>query len=325
MATFKLATEFSDRVDMEYLKVEMQTIPIMLKMSYRGLLIDQQMRQEVEDKLREQVNFYLSVCEELGFNPGSPLQVAYILAKRGAYSVFTKLPFTNRQKTRLSTNEETLLKMDDPIANVILDYRRYSKLLSTYIEPWSHDSRAYTRFHLDAITGRPSSTERNMQNIPGKVRKDGTPYPVNCRGILLPDTGTWTDTDFSQVEPRVLAYLSGDKEMSYILSQPKYLPDGSKNPAADIHGQAAEFMGINRKLGKIINLAMTYGATDQTIMETAQLRDMSIARRLREAWGRKFPEAWDWIEAVQNESVRTGRLTQYLAETSDYLTRKRSL
>ena len=307
LATYKLYQDFWARVDQDYVATEMQVIPICIEMSNRGLKIDQKMRAEVEVQLQEQADFYLSLCEGEGFNPGSPQQVAYMLAKRGAYKVFHKLPFTRNYKKRsLSTAVEILEEMDDPLASIVLAYRGYSKLLSTYIRPWAGEERATTRFHLDAITGRPSSTDRNMQNIPGKFRKDGTEYPVNCRGILVPDNEVWTDVDWEQLEPRCLSYLADDKEMQHIFSLPKYLPDGSRNLEADIHYQVGEFMGIPRRLGKTINLAMTYGATDETLMEESGIKNRDRVRQLKVMWGRKFPQAMDWIDSRQEDALRTG-------------------
>ncbi|KKN74181.1 hypothetical protein LCGC14_0392670 [marine sediment metagenome] len=305
-ATLQLYHELWEDTNKEYLATEMQVIPICIDMSYRGLLIDQNMRQIVEDILQEQSDYYLGLCEEEGFLPSSAQQVAWTLGDRGAYSVFRRLPYTNWKKTQLSTSKETLKKMDDPLAGIVLQYREYAKLNSTYIKPWAHDERAYTRFHLDAITGRPSSTDRNMQNIPGKFRKDGSKYPVNCRGVLLPDSGTWTDVDWEQLEPRVLAYLSEDKEMQHIFSLPKYNPDGSKNEDADIHLQVAMFMGVVRRLGKLTNLAMTYGATDETLAEQLGIKDIGRIRQLKDMWGRKFPQAMDWIDSRQEDALRTG-------------------
>jgi len=247
------------------------------------------------------------MCEDIGFNPGSPQQVAYVLATRKAYSIFSKLPFTKgRGRRNLSSAKKVLEMMDDPLASIVLQYRGNAKLLNTYIKPWSHDERAYTHFHLDAITGRPSSTDRNMQNIPGKFRKDGSMYPHNCRGILLPDNGIWTDVDWEQLEPRVLAYLSGDKEMQHIFSLPKYNPDGTRNEDADIHLQVAIFMDVARRLGKLTNLAMTYGATDETLMEHLGIRSIGRVRQLRDMWGKKFPQAMDWIDSRQDNALRTG-------------------
>jgi len=305
-ACLKLFYELYEDTNMGYLNVEMQLIPIMIEMSNKGLLIDQEMRQHVEDELSEQVKYYIGLCQEVGFSPSSPQQIAYMLAKRGAYSGFRRLPFTKGRRGNLSTEVKVLKQMDDPLASIVLKYRASSYLLSHYIKPWARDERAYTRFHLNAITGRPSSTDRNMQNIPGKFRKDGSKYEFNCRGILLPDSGVWTDMDWQQLEPRVLAYLSGDKEMQHIFSLPKYKPDGSRNEEADIHLQVAVFMGVERRMGKLINLAMSYGATDITLMEHSGIKNVNRVRQLREMWGKKFPQAIDWIDSRQEDALRTG-------------------
>lgn len=312
-ATYMVYNKLHQQVDANYLAVEMAIIPICINMSNRGLKLDQTKRKQIELELTDWANYYRNICDEVGFNPGSNQQVSYMLAKRGAYNVFHKLPFTNRKRTMLSTAEETLKKMNDPLATVVLQYREYAKLLSTYIEPWSHSDRAYTLFHLDAITGRPSSTGahtgieyRNMQNVPGKFRKDGSAYPVNCRACFEPDSGMWTDVDWEQLEPKCLAYLSGDHEMARIFAQPKRNPDGSRNPEGDIHLQVAMFMNIERKLGKTINLAMTYGATDETLMEQSGIMNKSRVATLRYQWGNKFPEAMAWIESRQEDALRTG-------------------
>ena len=310
MATLKLYHIFFPQMNHAYYDAELATYPIMLEMSERGILLDQDERERIECCLEEDLSKAEQSCADIAaFNPGSPQQVSYVLAERGAYGVFTRLPFTRdkfgRRTTKLSSDASVLEAMDDPLAALILSYRQKKKLLGTYIKPWAGEERARCRYHLEAATGRPSSTDRNMQNIPGKFAKTGIENDYNCRGVLLPDSGVWTDVDFSQVEPRALAYLSGDKEMNWIFSQPKFLPDGTKNPDADIHGQVATFMDVTRKLGKVVNLAMSYGATDETIMEIAKIRDKSRATELRKMWGRKFPQAMDWIESSQQQALKT--------------------
>ena len=295
MATFQLYYKLLPETNLPYYNTEMETIPIMLKMSERGLLIDHRIRQTLEIELSDDVDMYLAQCEEAeGFLPSSPQQVGYILAKRGAYSVFGRLPFTKNkygERTgKLSTDVKVLEKMEDPLAQLILIYRQKAKLLSTYIKPWAEDNRAYTRFHLDAITGRPSSTDRNMQNIPGIKSRVG----VNARAMFLPDTGTWTDVDFSQLELRVLAYISQDREMMHI-----YDTDG------DIHQIAADFMGVDRKICKNVNFAMVYGGSDQTLAETAHIKSKQRATELRNMWFNLFPQAGDYIQTM-NEEVKRG-------------------
>ena len=297
MATFRLFQVFYPQTDLAYYDVERATIPIMIRMSERGILIDHTVRQAIELKLEDDVELYENLCQESeAFNPGSPQQVSYILAKRGAYSVFGKLPFTKnkfgRRTSKLSTSEEILEAMDDPLAQLVLEYRRRRKLLGTYIQPWANEHRAYTRYHLDAITGRPSSTDRNMQNIPGIKSRMG----INARGFLIPDSGTWTDVDFSQLELRILAYLSQDKEMLHIYET-----------GGDIHQITSDFMGIDRKICKNINFAMIYGGSDQTLAETAHIKSKTRATQLRNMWFSYFRQAGDYIQTVQRECHYTGR------------------
>jgi len=289
IATYQVYEHFSPRVDMEYLKVEMEVISILTEMSFRGIKLDQEARGELESSLEQEVEYYLTMAEGEGFSPSSPQQVGYVLAKRGAYSVFKRLPWTNSRRTQLSTNVEVLNKMDDPMAALVLDYRGRSKLLNTYIKPWKGEKRAYTRFHLDGITGRPSSTERNMQNIP-----KGAP-----RGIFIPENTMFTDVDFQQIELRVLAEISGDREMQTILNDPK----------GDIHQATADFLNIPRYPSKSVNFAMIYGATDETIMETAKIRSLDRARRLKEAWFDRYREAGDWIQLQQRHGLEDPYVT----------------
>ena len=181
--------------------------------------------------------------------------------------------------------------MTDPLANMVLRYRDISYLLSHYVVPMENEERAYTRFHLDAATGRPSSTDRNMMNIP-KGR---------ARNMYLPDNGIFSDVDYSQAELRILAHISQDREMLHIFSQPEFL-NGEKNAAADIHQQTANFIGIDRRPSKNVNFALVYGATAQTIMETAGITSIQKAVDLMDKWGQLFPEAWDWINTVQEDA-----------------------
>jgi len=298
MATLKLYYEFLPQTNLEYFNVEMQTIPIMIRMSAKGLLIDHRVRQQLEVELDDDVERYREACEMAeAFNPGSHQQVGWILAKRGAYDSFGKLPFTYNAKTRrrtgkLSTAKEVLQKMDDPLAQLILDYRRVKYVLSHYVVPWAEEDRARTRYHLDAATGRPSSTDPNMQNIPGAK----SPTGINARAMLLPDSGTWTDMDFSQLELRILAYISQDREMLHI-----YETDG------DIHQVTSDFLGILRSTSKNVNFGMVYGGSDDTLSEIAGIRSKVRATQLREMWFNLFPQAGDYIQTM-NEEVKRGRV-----------------
>ncbi|GAH12816.1 unnamed protein product, partial [marine sediment metagenome] len=141
---------------------------------------------------------------------------------------------------------------------------------------------------MDAITGRVSSARHNLQNIPkGRMRS-----------IFLPDTPPFTDLDFSQIELRTLAYIAQDDAMQAIFDS-----------EGDIHQATAELMETSRYKAKSTNFAMIYGATDETLMETAGVTSKAKAQELRLAWSRAYPKAGNWIEAQQQSAPRTGHIT----------------
>ena len=280
ITTMHMYWSLREQVDWDYFLSEMELFPIFIKMGRRGIAIDQDSRQAFEEELEDEMVYYRQLAEAEGFNPGSPQQVGYILAKRGNY-----LPFTRGYKS-LSTDKKVLEKCSDPIAALVLQYRRYQKLLGTYVRPLRDQERAYTRFHLDAMTGRPSSTERNMQNVPPLIRP-----------MFLPDNEVFTDFDFSQLELRILAYLSGDQEMRYVFES-----------GLNIHEQTADAMGCAYKTAKNTGFAMIYGGTEETVMETARTSDIGLARRFIRAWASKYREAWDWIQYQQESGLNGGRV-----------------
>jgi len=291
-AAFEAYHYYKSSIDMDYLKTEMKLIPILLSMSSKGIRIDSQLRAEIEIELENELILYESLAEEMGFNPGSPKQVAYMLAKDKVF-----LPLTRSRKS-LRTDERTLRKINHPIASMVLAYRDQKTLYSRYIKPLRGYDRLHSLFHLDAITGRVSSggsenstdkiIYRNMQNIP-KGRQ---------RNIFIPDTGIFTDIDFSQIELRTLAYISQDDVMQSIFDS-----------EGDIHQATADLMGTTRKLAKNTNFAFIYGATDETIMETAGVTSRDKAVELRTTWNIAYPKAGEWIAKQQEEALKAGYIT----------------
>ena len=128
-----------------------------------------------------------------------------------------------------------------------------------------------------------------MQNIPGK-KSDIT----NCRNILLPDNHIFTDVDWSQLELRILANLSQDREMLHTFEV-----------GGDIHQTTADFLGIDRKIAKNVNFALVYGATDETLMETAHIRSLERAKQLRQNIFQLYTGVGDWIETVHHQCTQT--------------------
>jgi DNA polymerase-1 len=276
--TYALYQEFSDRVDKSHYDIDIEVLPLLIDMAVRGIKIDQEARQQYEDKLEAELAIYKQVAEHEGLSISSPKQVAIWLSHRGIF-----LPRTQKG-ANLSTKEEVLKRIDDPAVGLILAYRKAKKLLSTYIKPMAEADRFGTEYYIDTVIGRFSSKNRNIQNIPPEARH-----------LFIPDNGVFTSGDYSQEHLRILAYWSQDKEMLKIY-----------NNGGDIHQYTADRIGISRHLAKTINYAITYGATAETIMEQARIKDVEQAQHLLDGWKSVFRAAAYWLEEAQRYGLRTG-------------------
>ncbi len=292
--TYQLYLQWKDRIHRqygEYFKVEMAVIPILHDLSMHGIALDQQARQELEDKYTQEVEFYRRRTQEYGINnPGSTQQVGYTLAKRGNFLKFTK------SKRQLQTRMEDLEFLDDPLAAVVIGYRQKSKFLSTYLQPLKGEDRFYTEYYLDTVVGRLNSRNKNIQNIPGPNPDTGDP---GARFMMMPDNGVFTTGDYSREHLYILAHMSQDKEMLSVLYNPN-------KELSDIHQHTADLMHVPRKLAKVCNFAVIYGATAQTLMEQLKTRDRSRCESLLEGWFRAYRGAADWILYAQREGLRDG-------------------
>jgi len=201
-ATYRLYMEWAEKIRQrfgEYFKVEMEVIPILLDISMHGIALDQEARQDLEDRYAKEVEFYGNMIKSYGVtNPGSPQQVGYVLAKRGNFLKLTK------SKRQLRTRTGDLEFLDDPMAATVIGYRKKSKFLSTYLEPLAGEDRFYTEYYLDTSVGRLSSRNRNVQNIPGKDDDTGDP---GARFMLIPDNRIFTTGDYAREHLYFLAHM----------------------------------------------------------------------------------------------------------------------
>jgi len=293
-ATYRLYIEWRERIRKrygEYFKVEMEVLPILLDISMHGIAIDQEARQELEDTYTKEVEFYSNQVKSYGVDkPSSPKQVGYILAKRGNFLKFTK------NKRQLRTRTGDLEFIDDPMAAAVIAFRKKAKFLSTYLVPLAGEDRFYTEYYLDTLVGRLNSRNRNIQNIPGEDKETGDP---GARFMLMPDNGLFTTGDYSREHLYILANNSQDREMLKVL----YNPDPK---LADIHQHTANLMNVPRKLAKVANFAVIYGATAQTLMEQLKTRNRNMCEDLLEKWFRAYPGAADWIQYAQREGLKDG-------------------
>ena len=298
--TLQLYEFFKDRwvdeAQRECYTVDLQVLTMLLEMEEGGLLLDDRKVEEFYEELRRDVLGYERLCDEHGFRPGSPQQVGYVLASRGNI-----LPFTRGVRRQLRTDEESLEVLDDPLARVILQYRKVGKLLSTYVVPYRGRDRAYTHFRIDLATGRLASGQfgkahkhvcRNMQNIPNSGQ-----YPM--RSIFVPDSGSFSWMDYSQIEMRVLANLAHDQNMLaafergesiHMLTLNKLWPGVGKKDSAG--NDTWEYL-----TSKTFNFAMAYYAMDTTLAKHTKL-PLQACSEFKALWlNELFPGCRDFMEA----------------------------
>jgi DNA polymerase-1 len=250
-----------ESLDRLFREIELPLVPVLARMEAVGVSLDRaalallevEFRGEIE---RLEAEIYASVGHE--FNLGSPKQLEQIL--------FTelKLPPGKRTKTGYSTDASVLeeLRTAHPMVEGLLEWRVYTKLRSTYVEALptliASDGRLHTTFHQAvAATGRLSSSDPNLQNIP--IR---TPLGRRIRRAFVagaPDV-TLVAADYSQIELRILAHVSGDEHLRDAFAR-----------GADIHRETAarvlhkapeEVTADERSMAKMVNFGIAYGMSD---------------------------------------------------------------
>jgi len=254
-----------------YTDMELPLCEVLYRMEKRGIAIDRVQLEQFGTMLTERI----AACEELifsysegTFNINSTKQLGELLFEK------LGLPPVKKTKTGYSTNADVLekLKGKHPIIPAIMDYRMLTKLKSTYadglIKEIRDDGRIHTTFqNLVTATGRLSSTEPNLQNIP--VRTD---LGAEIRKMFVPREGcVLVDADYSQIELRVLAHIAGDEVMQ------KAFCDGM-----DIHtATASQVFGVpmasvtalQRRHAKAVNFGIVYGISEFSLAE-----DIGVSR-----------------------------------------------
>ena len=239
--------------------VEMPHVEAIKDMEQEGILIDTAKLNILLTAYEQRIGqlekeIYHATGEE--FNINSPKQLAHILFD------ILELPVIKKTKTGPSTDHQTLVTLsemsDSNLLELIIEYREYTKLLNTYLKPIQErtedDERLHTTFHLThAATGRLSSRDPNLQNIPVK-----TAVGREIRSLFMAKDGyTFISFDYSQIELRVLAALSGDSEL---LNAFENNEDIHVKTAAAIFGTFPEFVDTTmRSHAKAVNFGIIYG------------------------------------------------------------------
>lgn len=254
-----------------YTEIELPLCDVLYKMEQRGIAID---RVQLE-QFGKMLSARIADCEALiysysdgPFNINSPKQLGEVLFEKLA------LPPVKKTKTGYATNADVLEKLKNahPIIPAITDYRMLTKLKSTYadglIKEIRPDGRIHTTFqNLITATGRLSSTEPNLQNIP--VRTD---LGAEIRKMFVPKPGcVLVDADYSQIELRVLAHIADDKTMQQAFCSGEDIHTAT---AAQVFGvDKSQVTPLMRRHAKAVNFGIVYGISEFSLAE-----DIGVSR-----------------------------------------------
>ena len=247
------------RLKSVYEDIEQPLVPVLLAMEETGVLLDRDMlRTQSSELAKKMIELEKSAHESAGgpFNLGSPKQLQEILFGQLGLPVVRKTP-----KGQPSTAEDVLQELADEydLPRIILEYRSVSKLKSTYTDKLPQQvseetGRIHTSYHQAvAATGRLSSTDPNLQNIP--IR---TPEGRRIRQAFIPPEGQLLlAADYSQIELRIMAHLSGDEGLLRAFQDDQ---DVHSATAAEVFGLASsDVTADHRRSAKAINFGLMYG------------------------------------------------------------------
>lgn len=292
-------------MDRLYKEIEMPTIFALFDMQKWGIRVEREALREYGEQLVDKIDeLEQSIYELAGesFNINSPKQLGVILFEK------LQLPFAKKTKTGYSTGVDVLEKLvpDYPIAEKILDYRHLTKLKSTYADGLigyiGTDDRIHGIFNQTVTaTGRISSTEPNLQNIPIRM-----PLGRAIRKVFVPEEGyVFVDADYSQIELRVLAHLSGDENLIRAYHQ-----------AQDIHAITAsevfdtpleEITPLQRRNAKAVNFGIVYGISAFGLSE-----DLKITRKEASSYIEKYFHTYPQVKEFLDEMVAFAKKEGYV-------------
>ena len=284
--------------------IDMPTVTVLANMQWNGMYADLEELNKFGKQLKEQLEIKTKMIYEMAgeeFNINSTKQLGEILFEK------MKLPVVKKTKSGYSTDVDVLekLKSEDPIISEILDYRQLMKLNSTYVEglkPYINPKtkRIHSFFHQTiTATGRISSTEPNLQNIPTRFE-----LGKQVRKIFKPEPGkVYIDADYSQIELRVLAHMSEDTHMVQAFK------DGE-----DIHRQAAskvfktsmeEVTKEQRSNAKAVNFGIVYGISDFGLGEQLGI-SRKIAKQYIEEYLQEYAGIKNFMDDMKEKAKETG-------------------
>lgn len=293
------------QMDRLFWEIEMPLVFTLYDMEQNGVRVEADALKYYGDQLGGKIvelekEIYAQAGEE--FNINSPKQLGVILFEN------MKIPGGKKTKTGYSTAADVLEKLapDYPIIEKILEYRQYTKLKSTYAEGLSNyiceDGRIHGKFNQTiTATGRISSTEPNLQNIPVRVELGRL-----IRKVFIPEDGyVFIDADYSQIELRVLAHCSGD---AHLIAAYKEKKDIHRITASQVfHVPFEEVTQQQRRNAKAVNFGIVYGISSFGLSQ-----DLSITRKEAANYIDDYFKTYPGIKVFLDDTVKHAREMGYV-------------
>ena len=310
--TLALVTPLRDRMAREnaanvFDGIEMPLVPVLAKMERAGMLVDPDRLHNLSEGLATQIAEVERSIRDLAgdetFNIGSPMQLSHVL-----FDVMG-LPTKGLKKTKrgyYSTNAKVLsdLARDHEIVRLILDWREKSKIKSTYLDTLGplrrSDGRVHTTYNQTiTATGRLSSSDPNLQNIPTRSELGRTVKTAFSAG----EGSVFLAVDYSQIELRLLAHLSGDEHLVRAFNEGE---DFHAETAARVFGvQVSEVTPDLRSRAKAVNFGIVYGQQAYGLSQSLHI-SMAEARDMIDRYYEAYPGVRTFLDNVVARAKQTG-------------------
>jgi DNA polymerase I len=297
--------EREPKLNRVYADIEIPTASVLLTMERNGVLVDTQMLARQGQELGQKMLDLERKAHELAggpFNLGSPKQLCEILFDRLKLKVVKKTPSGSP-----STDEEVLEKLaeDHPLCKVLLEHRGLSKLKSTYTDKLPKminpkTGRVHTNYaQAVAVTGRLSSNDPNLQNIPVRTAEGRRIREA----FIAPPGSKIVSADYSQIELRIMAHLSGDKSLLEAFARGE---DVHRHTAAEVFDTPRDQVtSEQRRYAKVINFGLIYGMSAFGLAQNLDI-ERSAAASYMEKYFMRYPSVAAYMERTRNEAREQG-------------------
>lgn len=286
--------------------IEMPLCIVLSRMEYAGFLIDAKKLSEYSQKLEASLNQRMQniyTIAGMEFNINSPKQLGEVLFEKMG------LPASKKTKSGYSTDAATLEKLRplSPIIDEILEYRLVAKLKSTYadglISQIGPDGRLHTNFKQAlTLTGRLSSTEPNLQNIPIRTLEGR-----QIRSVFVPSQNNiLIDADYSQIELRLMAAMSGDENMISTYTKGEDIHTMTASQVFSVCPQ--DVTPDLRKKAKAVNFGIIYGISDFALAGDIKVTKKQAAEYIK-TYFEKYPKIAAYLDNVKKEAYENGYVT----------------